>query len=291
MPFDPSNPFYTSNFSLEIDVKIDWFKQLCMIFVTMDHKIDDYTPEKYWSEVAEQVNLRKVGNVVAGDDEPYYIYKREKFLNLFHQLSFSGKSIMELGSGPGGNLALLEEKGARRLVGVDISQKMIDLARRRLKPSTELYKSDGKIVPLEDALFDMVYSVTVLQHITDELMLKSVTSEMARVSRDEVILFERIEKTIKGHESNCGRPVDYYDSLFSEYGFTLNHKKTIQIGVSRRMSAITRQWMNSSSRKEGQPLSPFSIGVQRFLLPITKIMDGIFPTNTDLTMLRFSKNK
>lgn len=257
----------------------------------MDHKGIDYTPEEYWSEVAEQVDKRKNDNVVAGDDEPYYIYKRQKFLELFHGLSFSGKAIMELGNGPGGNLALLEDKDVSRLVGVDISQKMIDIARKRLKPSTELYKSDGSTIPLDDAIFDMVYSVTVLQHITDETMLRSVTREMARVSKDELILFERVEKTIKGHESNCGRPISYYESMFSSYGYTLQSTRTAQIGVSRRMSAVTRKWMNSSSRKEGQPLSAFSLGVQKLLLPLTKVMDGIFPTTTDLTMLRFIKNK
>ena len=43
----------------------------------------DYHPEKYWSEVGERIESREdAHNVIAGDDEPFYRYKREKFLGL-----------------------------------------------------------------------------------------------------------------------------------------------------------------------------------------------------------------
>ena len=248
---------------------------------------DKYIPEEYWSDVAKQIADREDGNVVAGDDEPYYDYKRREFLSLFRKQTFSGKEVLELGPGPGGNLLELEKLGAAAIAGVDISQTMIDIARQRLKSSTTLYKTDGKRIPLDDNSYDVVYSVTVLQHITDEEMLKSITREMARVSRNEILVFERIESTIKGHDSNLGRPISYYQSLFSE--FTLEKHRTLQIGVSRRMSAATRRWLNSNSRKEGEPISAFALRTQQALLPITKILDKVFPTSTDLTLLHFKK--
>jgi len=60
---------------------------------------------KVWSEVGQRIEERDNGeNVVAGDDEPYYRYKRKEFLKLLNEVEFGGKSILEIGHGPGGNL-------------------------------------------------------------------------------------------------------------------------------------------------------------------------------------------
>ena len=44
--------------------------------------MSEYHPEPYWSDVAKRIKARKGKNVIAGDDEPYYRYKRERFLDL-----------------------------------------------------------------------------------------------------------------------------------------------------------------------------------------------------------------
>lgn len=70
-----------------------------------------YHPEKYWSEVAKVIKKRENGkNVIAGDDEPYYRYKRQKFLSLLHSIDFSNKTLLEIGCGPGGNLIEVSKK-------------------------------------------------------------------------------------------------------------------------------------------------------------------------------------
>lgn len=78
---------------------------------------EKYQPEEYWNEVAEFISRRKGSQVVAGDDEPYYRYKRSLFLRLFDTIDFEGKRVLEIGSGPGGNLEYLLQKGCRQIAG------------------------------------------------------------------------------------------------------------------------------------------------------------------------------
>ena len=70
----------------------------------MINKNNNYHPELYWSDVAERIDSRDERNIIAGDDEPYYRYKRQRFLKLFNSVDFNDKNVLELGGGPGGNI-------------------------------------------------------------------------------------------------------------------------------------------------------------------------------------------
>jgi len=52
-----------------------------------------YHPEPYWNEVAKRISRREKAKIIAGDDEPYYRYKREKFLKLFDKIDFRIKKF------------------------------------------------------------------------------------------------------------------------------------------------------------------------------------------------------
>ena len=130
----------------------------------------DYEPEKYWDKVAENVSIRDDLKIIAGDDEPYYRYKRRLFLKLFGTINFEHKKVLEVGSGPVGNLDFLANKGCAEIVGVDVSEKMIGLSRRVLRnKSVHIQKIDGSSLPFESSYFDLVFTSTVLQHNTDEV--------------------------------------------------------------------------------------------------------------------------
>jgi hypothetical protein len=66
-----------------------------------------YDVESYWNEVANNIEQRKGVKIIAGDDEPFYRYKRKRFLKLLELININGKSGLEIGSCPGGNLAYL----------------------------------------------------------------------------------------------------------------------------------------------------------------------------------------
>lgn len=254
-----------------------------------------YHPEKYWSEVAERIEKRNDVRIIAGDDSPYYRYKRNRFLSLLDRLDLEGKELMELGSGPGGNLRyILENHKPKMVTGADISKNMIKLAGQNLSDidlEYKLEKIDGTTLPFSEGKFDLVFSATVLQHNTDDSMMRSILTEMARVSKDKLVLFERIENNLKGDDLCMGRPVDYYSSIVEPLGYKLKETNFINIQVSYIVSGIIRKVFNPSARVEGQQISTIARMLQKLSLPITSILDRIFKVDRDLGMLTFQREQ
>ncbi len=250
----------------------------------------NYHPESYWTEVATRIAGREDGkNVIAGDDEPYYRYKRARFLELLHGVDFKGKSVLEIGCGPGGNLVEVYKTQPARLVGVDISERMIELAKQKVPDNVEIIKINGTSLPFADQSFDIVFTATVLQHNTDETMLRQIMRELCRVSADQVFLFERIEDTIKGDELCYGRPISYYSNIMESHHFALKSQKFINIRTSYYVSGAIRKGLNPKARQEGEPLTPISILLQNLTLPLTKITDKIFTANKDVARLAYQR--
>ena len=248
----------------------------------------EYHPESYWSEVAQRIDRRPKQNVIAGDDSPFYRYKRAKFLSLFHEIDFTGKKVLEIGSGPGGNLQEVWKEHPAELTGVDISNEMLALARKNgLASDVNLVHIDGETLPFADQSINLVFSVTVLQHNTDELMMESILKEMCRVSGGEVILFERIEKKPKGDALCVGRTIEQYAGICEAAGFRLSKKSFINIQASYIVSGIVRKLFNLPGRKEGERISLLSRIFQRISLPITSIVDKIYKPKRDLAKLVF----
>lgn len=250
-----------------------------------------YHPEPYWSDVAKRIKSRDGINVLAGDDEPYYRYKRQRFLKLLLEYPLQGKSVLEIGHGPGGNLRELLTVGAKELQGVDISNEMIALASAHLPESVKLTKIDGQQLPFEDQRFDVVFSATVLQHNTDDAMMCRLLGEMCRVSGDRVLLFERIESQLKGDDLCMGRPVEYYAEICKSHGFELVSEKFINIRVSYYVCGAIRKGLNPKTRKEGEPLNGISLFLQNLTLPITRVLDKIFTSRKDVGRLEFRRIK
>lgn len=251
----------------------------------------NYNPELYWDQVAGQISRRPDANVIAGDDEPYYRHKRKLFLDWLDKVDVAGKSVLEIGSGPGGNLHYLSDKGCKEITGADISSRMIETAKKILTgKNVNLVKTDGVTLPFEDGQFDLVFTSTVLQHNTDEEKLKLLVADICRVSKGEIILFERIEKKVTGHESNLGRPVNYYVSLFSQYEFELSDTSFLKLQTSYYVCGAIRKLFNPKDRAEGEPVSKTSYLLETIFLPVTKLFDRIIPARRGLGKLHFKRN-
>ena len=253
--------------------------------------MSQYHPEPYWSDVAKRIKARKGKNVIAGDDEPYYRYKRERFLDLLLEVDFEGKTVLEIGSGPGGNLKALLSKHPRSLTGADISADMIELARTNLPQEVNLVKVDGTSLPFADQSFDYVFTATVLQHNTNEKMLLQLMAEICRVAKEKVFLFERIEDSIKGDDLCYGRPVSYYEGICRQHGFELASSKWINIRTSYYVSGAIRKGLNPKSRVEGEPLNDVSVFLQNITLPVTRQLDKVFTSRRDVARLEFRRIK
>lgn len=251
-----------------------------------------YIPETYWDGVAKHINLRKGRNLVAGDDEPYYRYKRNKFLGLLNSIDFRGKKLLEVGQGPGGNLLEISKYAPGELYGTDISGEMIALARRNTAGTgIMIEKTNGTNLEFKDRYFDIVMTVTVLQHITDEAALEMLLKEMCRVSASEIYIFEGIERKRKESMSNTGRTVNEYKRHFFNNGFELQRVRFAYIHTSYVACGAARKLFNSRSRNEAQEVSRLSAAVQKIILPVTRQLDKIFRKKRDLAMLHFKRTK
>src|SRR5262249_36955425 len=161
-------------------------------------------------------------------DNPYYAYKRKKFLRRFlDTIDFQSKTIMEVGFGPGGNLRHIATRYQPHLIlGADISQTMYDIAQRNLRSfqNVKLVKIDGVHLPFDSNSVDLSLTVTVLQHVTHASMLKSLVKDICRVTRDTIIIVEDIghrEELSDGGAPGIRRTVGIYQSLFAEHSFQL----------------------------------------------------------------------
>lgn len=248
-----------------------------------------YHPEPYWSKVAQRVASRAGVNVIAGDDEPYYVYKREQTLKSLLELDFDDRRVLEVGSGPGGNLLELSSYVTERLAGADISADMIAVARARLPEHVELHKTDGTRLPFDDRAFDLVFSVTVVQHNTDDRMMRRLVGDMARVCAEELVLIENVDTRISGDELMRRRPPEYYAGILGEHGFELVATDMIDTVASYYVCGALRKGLNPGTREEGQPLTPLSLGLQRALLPVTKALDKVLTHRRDLARMRFRR--
>lgn len=251
-----------------------------------------YHPESYWSEVAQRIEKRGKGNIVAGDDTPFYRYKRSKFLNLLLSLDFQNKSVLEIGHGPGGNLLEIMKLNPSTLAGVDISDNMIKLATSNLESDQViLKKTNGTHLDFADQTFDLVFSSTVLQHNSNDEMMEAMFREMFRVSADRVVIFERIEHTRKGDDLCIGRPVSTYQNIAEDCGFELEKSDFINIQVSYLVCGAIRKIFSPGYRKEGEKLSNLSIFLQKAALPVTRRLDYVFKAKRDLGQLIFVRKR
>ena len=251
----------------------------------------EYNVESYWDKVADSIKQRDTNSLLAGDDEPYYKYKRQLFQKLLDTINFENKKVLEVGSGPGGNLDYQSRKNCKEIVGVDVSEKMVALSRKLLhNDRIQILKTDGVSLPFDNHYFDIVFTSTVLQHNTNEANLKQLIKSICKVSNSDIILFERVEKKIIGHESNLGRPVEYYSQLLNQNNFSLISTRFLPIQASYFVCGSIRKLFNRKSRKEGEPISKISRILENIFLPITKLLDKTITSKRDLCMLYFKKN-
>jgi ubiquinone/menaquinone biosynthesis C-methylase UbiE len=78
----------------------------------------------------------------------------------------AGERVLDIGSGPGLLAAELADEGAE-VVGVDPSESMLAMARRREIPRARFEPGDALSLPVADASFDAAVSTQVLEYVED----------------------------------------------------------------------------------------------------------------------------
>ena len=118
------------------------------------------------------------------------------------RLTRPGQALLDAGCGAGGFLSFADTVGNfDRLVGVDISEEGIELARRAV-PRAELAVAPVEALPFPDASFDLVVCNDVLQHVLEENVARALR-ELRRVLRPDGALFLRTNGARRGHHARA----------------------------------------------------------------------------------------
>lgn len=105
----------------------------------------------------------------------------------FDYSSFSGRKVLEIGTGLGTDLKQFARHGAE-CYGVDITDRHLELTRLNLAAEglpVQLVKADATALPFDDESFDCVHSFGVLHHIPD---VEDVLREIRRVLKPGGVL-------------------------------------------------------------------------------------------------------
>jgi SAM-dependent methyltransferase len=241
-----------------------------------------YNVEAYWSRVGREVGDRSAENVVAGDDNPFYRYKRQKFLRTFlHRMPFTGQRVLEIGCGPGGNLAeIAHQFRPAALIGADISPVMVDLARRRLGDAASIHHIDGATLPFADRSVDLSFTVTVLQHNVDGARLTALVAEIARVTASQIVLMEDVgHGALHGGGTFVARRVEVYRDLLGSHGFTMRAHRLLGTRVSHRMHRFSRGFWPTG----------LAYGLLSITQPVTRVLDRFAPERGGFAQMVFER--
>lgn len=79
---------------------------------------------------------------------------------------FKGKSVLDLGCGYGWHCIYAKEQGAERVIGIDLSQKMIDKAKENSKNlSIDYYQMPVEDIDFKEEQFDVIFSSLTFHYI------------------------------------------------------------------------------------------------------------------------------
>lgn len=113
-----------------------------------------------------------------------------------------GKSVLCIGCGAGEECEHIKSTGAKKVVGIDISKSLIEIAKKNY-PKLEFFVMDMEKLNLEDNSFDFVYSSLVMHYIKD---WKRVLKEVKRVlKKGGIFLFSTHNPVYWGSEKKKDR--------------------------------------------------------------------------------------
>jgi len=125
--------------------------------------------------------------------------------------NISQKRILMLGCGTGDESELLLKYNPQRIVGIDISKKSIEIA-KKYYPSCEFYNANMLDLPFQNNEFDFVYSSLAITHVEDK---DKLFKEIYRVlDKNGELLFS------VGHPMRfANRKVKINNDLYNVIGF------------------------------------------------------------------------
>lgn len=179
---------------------------------------------KLFSRKIKQLNPLEGYNLwaqtYAGEENPIKCFSDELISNWLGDTK--GKSVLDVGCGAGKFCQLALEKGASRVVGIDLSPKMIEESRKNCG-SAELKVMDVSKEKVEGQ-FDMVICGLVLGHISDlHFVLPNLIDNLKPTGILLITDFHQVQtlkgakRTFKDHQSKQVVEIKHHLHSFETY--------------------------------------------------------------------------
>ena len=158
-------------------------------------------------------------------------------MELFNERLGDDAAILDLGCGYGRVLYELKASGFLNLAGVDLSEKMIEIAKANL-PGVDLKVNTGSEISYGDGCFDAVIITAVLTCIPDDDEQKRLIAEIERVLKPGGIVYI-YDFLINEDQRNLER-YDKYKQKYGKYGvFELDDAVTLRHHALEWISELT----------------------------------------------------
>lgn len=173
--------------------------------------------KSFWDSAAERKGLQSVMSVRWTDAQCREATRvlKKKLRGFISGLDI--KSVFEIGCGIGRITELF--KGYERVVAIDISEKMIERAKKRLRKFRNVEFIVGDFSKFQtDEKFDLVVGVTVLEHIVDEVSFHWAIENIKRMAKKYILLCEEVcdvKFRVGYSDYDIIRPIKLYLELFS----------------------------------------------------------------------------
>ncbi len=115
-------------------------------------------------------------------------YTRQK-VDVLKKIVQDGSLCLDVGCGTGLHAKLLKENKRCDVYGMDLSNSMARSANKSIGVPFAL-RGSAVGIPYKDNTIDVVYTINVLHHLVDRDVIERAISEMARVSKRYVVIFE-----------------------------------------------------------------------------------------------------
>jgi ubiquinone/menaquinone biosynthesis C-methylase UbiE len=118
------------------------------------------------------------------------------------EITLTGKSVLDLGCGYGGVLAVLQEKyGLGEALGIDLDPEMIRKGLLASPPGVKL--ETGDFFAMDDQLFDFILMRDVLEHIVDVERALIKATRLLKPGGRLYASFAPFYSPFGGHQHNC----------------------------------------------------------------------------------------
>lgn len=128
--------------------------------------------EKFWDlKCLDKGHTDYDDSTIYRYDQPLRLRTIRRMVRQLYPQGLKGKNALDIGCGTGDFVQLLLAEGASQVTGVDISPKVVEVAKKRFQAVGARVKIETAAIQkklFEQQEVDLVTSITVLQHIIDE---------------------------------------------------------------------------------------------------------------------------